>query len=302
MDAQEFVRLLLLVFENSITFNSLSANESDYVKELVEKSAYLKKYASHCCLEYLPLFDDRTLTNDIANKYGPLRSTLQENVRHERYSLISETRIHDLTAPTCYSDCKKLLKDLERYRTKEEQNNIVMFMVPVDTIALVDYSSYIRHPMDLSTLKYKLDGTEPIDRQINSLLPKHTLKAYEKYGEFLTDLKRIFENAKKYNKVHYDDDTTETSRRVYHAAVTLSEKLDNLIPKFTLILADKIECSRFQKRRELQEKQELLAKLQQEEEEKRLLKQKYIEELKQTDLKSKTKLKRKQKLIFQVFF
>lgn len=70
------------------------------------------------------------------------------------------------TGSSPYTECNKLLKDLQRGRNKNESIQISFFQVPVDEHALADYSVYVRNPIDLSTIKYRLDRSLPGTAQV----------------------------------------------------------------------------------------------------------------------------------------
>ena len=90
----------------------------------------------------------------------PLTLSAQKEQRALRDSILSDWFIHD-TGNSPYTECNKLLKDLQRGRNKNENIQISYFQVPVNKQLLNDYSVYVRNPMDLSTIKYRLDGTLP---------------------------------------------------------------------------------------------------------------------------------------------
>lgn len=76
------------------------------------------------------------------------------------------------TGSSPYTECNKLLKDLQRGRNKNESIQISFFQVPVDEHALADYSVYVRNPTDLSTIKYRLDGSLPGTAQVAAAIGK----------------------------------------------------------------------------------------------------------------------------------
>jgi hypothetical protein len=67
---------------------------------------------------------------------------------------------------------------------------------------------------------------------------------YSKFGEFVADLRRVFSNALKYNGAHLTSDDTGITRLVYDAALMLQERLEGLLPTFTVHLAERIERAR----------------------------------------------------------
>jgi hypothetical protein len=284
LDAREFSEYMQLVFQNCVDFNSSSGAEAfDFIQDLVAKSAHLRRFVRWLCLENFPVHDDSGLSpEDAEEQFGLLRTSQQMEARQERDAIIAHCQIEELNTP--FTECKKLLKDLERTRTTEERRRLLTFYYPIDTVNIVDYSVYVRHPMDLSTLKFKLDGTEPTDPAIRKMINMHAPR-YTTFGQFLDDLRRIFANAKKYNVVHKDDDTSGLSLAIYEAAIFFGERLESLLPKFSITLADKIECTRMNKSKQIREMEELQRKRLEEEAEKQAIKTRMIEEMKQKDEK-----------------
>jgi hypothetical protein len=76
---------------------------------------------------------------------------------------------------------------------------------------------------------------------------------YTTYGEFLNDMRLVFSNAIKYNSAHLDD---AASMQVYEAAKRLQAKLEDMMPRFTLDLAERAECDRISASREEKARQE----------------------------------------------
>ena len=90
----------------------------------------------------------------------PLTRSAQSEQRKARDTILTEWFIHD-TGNSPYTECNKLLKDLQRGRNKNEYIQISYFQQPVNEKTVSDYSVYVRNPSDLSTIKYRLDGTLP---------------------------------------------------------------------------------------------------------------------------------------------
>jgi hypothetical protein len=299
LDAHEFYEMTLRVFQNAIDYNA-PHTESPYAMKLVEQCQHLLNYCKWTCFETLPLQDDTMETNKdeayLSEYYGELRVSMRDKARKQREDVVLGGYFSELSSNP-YTECKKLLKDLERTTKKSENIQLSYFLAPVDVNLVADYTVYIRHPIDLSTIKYKLDGTEPtvewISISINKLTPR-----YSRMGDFLQDLRKVFTNAETYNKAHIETDTTATSKLVYEAALVFEEKLENLLPRFTLTMADRIECARITNK-ELKEKEEVdrLRRIRDEEETKEI-EQKMIESYKQTDkmfaLDRDVELKKKQ--------
>ena len=104
-------------------------------------------------------------------------------------------------------------------------------MYPVPEDMLSDYAVYVRHPVDLSTIKYRLDGSLPSVAQMSELVNKGA-RRYETVMELVVDLKRVFQNAIKYNKVHLETDNTGLSVKIYEAAQVLQTRLESLLVSY----------------------------------------------------------------------
>ncbi len=123
----------------------------------------------------------------------------------------------------------------------------------MDDKLLADYSVYVRKPIDLATIKNRLEKTSPSSSSSSTLsgyiktTPSFDISLiprYNNYFEFISDCRRIFSNAIKYNAAHIASDTTGLSQLVFDAAVYLQEKLESLSPMFTITLIDRIETVR----------------------------------------------------------
>jgi hypothetical protein len=100
---------------------------------------------------------------------------------------------------------------------------------------------FVRNPIDISTIRVKLDGTMPVDSRIaRILLNGPALPRYTHYGEFIGDLRRVFANALKYNRAHMNSDSTGISLLVVQAAERLGAKLESLAGEFSIALCDRI--------------------------------------------------------------
>ncbi|CAG0883026.1 unnamed protein product [Darwinula stevensoni] len=90
--------------------------------------------------------------------------------------------------------CNEILKDLF---SKKHSGYAWPFYKPVDVslLGLHDYHEIIKHPMDLSTVKVKMDGRE-----------------YKTAAEFAADVRMIFTNCYKYNPP--DHDVVQMARRL----------------------------------------------------------------------------------------
>lgn len=278
LDGQEFYEMLLSVFQNAVDYNA-SHTESQYAMKLVDQCLHLVKYCSWLCLEYLPLEDD--VNHAEPEQLGDLRITLRDKARKEREEIVMSAYISEIINNP-YSECKKLIKDVERTSKKQELVQLGYFIHPVDVSLVTDYLAFIRHPIDLSTIKYRLDGTEPSLSVIAQAINKHSPR-YSRFSEFVTDLRKVFTNAQHYNKQHLETDTTQTSRAVYEAAIAFEEKLEGLMPKFTLNLADRVVCARVIMKENQQIEEERRKKKLLDDEETKILEEKMIEDYKKTD-------------------
>lgn len=281
LDAEEFYDLVIKVFRNAEEYNTPHI-DSDYAMKLVAKCKLLVQYARHLCLEHLPLFDDSQEAKN-PDQYGKLLVSQRTLARHDRERCVAEVAIGgEIVNSNPYTECKKLLKDLEKSRNKQEQEKIEAFLLPVDENLVPDYSVHVREAMDLTTIKFKLDRTDlpaKIAGLINRFAPQH-----KTYGEFLRDLRLIFDNAIVYNRAHFATDPTGFSHKICSAAEEFKELLDSkLIPQLTLSLFDRIEIRKLELLFKHKEEEEKRQKLQKEEEEKREIANKLMMEMIKND-------------------
>ena len=115
----------------------------------VSRSSHLVQYAKWLCLEALPVVADRDREN--REKLGPLRETVRESERKKREELLNISPLSEAV-----TECRKLIKDFERYKNRAENIQIGYFALPVDQAMLSNYSVYVRNPIDLSTIRTKL--------------------------------------------------------------------------------------------------------------------------------------------------
>lgn len=170
-----------------------------------------------------------------SNVFEYLTISDRDSERARRLEIVSAADIISTT------ECKRLIKQVERSTsaTKAEKIKVSYFSVPVDEKLLSDYALYVKKPIDLSTVKVRLEGPTSSTYFHNNTQLKVPPR-YKKYGEFISDLRLIFQNAIKYNGAHLTSDSTGISRKVYDAAFELQERLEANIPSFTLDLADRI--------------------------------------------------------------
>lgn len=261
-DAQGFLKRLTSIFTNAVSFNQSQGNA--FAVEMADRCELLVKYVRWLGYESLPLNDETGRAQCRAEREGILQypiAGMEQNA---------------------FSECKKLLKDLERCRNSAERKLLPFFLEPVNEQIVTDYTVYIRHPADLSSIKYRLDGTLPSDSHTNKLINK-LLPRYVTYADFVTDLRRVFVNAQTYNAVHLSTDSTGMSKVIFDAAAMYQERLEGLLPKFTLTLAERIQ--RQQLTSQAQQKIREAAKLKAlaEEKEYEAIEKKIIDNIKLTD-------------------
>ena len=249
LDAEGFLEKVLLVFENAVKYNA-DHKESSYAIKLTKKCKHLVTYTKWLAYEILPLKND---ANEVDPKaLGDLRESLRDIHRAARFDLLKKPYHSMQKAKNLgglgmdINDCQKLIRDLERKNNwdkkggekaagggaglksdkKHDKYLIQYFATPVDQKLLSDYAVYVRQPMDLSTVKAKLEA-----------IPPH----YGNYHEFIDDLRLIFSNSICYNKMHLETDTTGVSEIILQAALYFQAKLENLLLKdFSIDLCDKI--------------------------------------------------------------
>lgn len=90
----------------------------------------------------------------------------------------------------------------------------------------------------------------------------------------MSELRRCFANAVKYNGAHLTSDTTGSSQRVYEAALMMQEKLEGLLSGFTLSLCERIERMKISNAENATRMAESRAKAEKEEAEARKFEQK----------------------------
>jgi uncharacterized protein (UPF0305 family) len=312
---EEFYAKLRRIFSNAIDYNMDNMDTSDVLKKIVEKSTYLLSYVEWLCLEKLPLVDDQN-PQELATAQAAILAaglpqnftliltiTARNNARKQREELVFDSFVNEfqnLAYPMITSatnnnrseitriakepmkECKATVLELMRARGRREEINVGNFICPVNIDLVPDYMVFVRCPMDLSTLQYRLDGTTSrFDHLIDKSIGPNS---YETYGEFFRDCRLIYENAIHYNKAHLQSDNTGISLEIHDLATQYLEKLDEMIiPKQTLSLADRISVCRYL----LAQDQTIIEEQKRKEEEdrrsKNLLLQKIIEEKKATD-------------------
>jgi hypothetical protein len=248
-DEEDFYKKIISIFQNVVdNYQDRKFEGQEYFIHLVEASKHLLEYTKWICLENLVLQDDIADPN---LKYGFLKVSKRNEERKIREQILEKVAIE--IPPT---SCRKVVKELERCKNKAEQTKLSYFLVPVNEKAIVDYSMYVRKPMDLGTVKVKLDALTPSSfssSSSSSLLlsgksPKSNISKYQTYGEFIDDLRRIFTNAIKFNGAHLTSDTTGVSKLVYDAAIVLQDRLESILSNFTIQVTDRVEITRHEQR------------------------------------------------------
>ena len=115
---------------------------------------------------------------------------------------------------------------MKRTRNRTELTAMNWFCVP--PVQPSDYAVYVRKPMDLGTISKRLDKSGSSRAQGGFLT----------YGEFLGDMRLTFSNSIKYNAAHLAD---EGSATVHRSAVSFLDKLEGLLPAWTVEAAEKCQ-------------------------------------------------------------
>ncbi len=256
LDEDDFYEKLLSIFQKVVDHYEPLKEQIVFAK-FVKRCRHLVQYTKWLCFENLTMKEDKD--KEKPELLGDLRVSVREKEREVREKMLERAPMD--TTPAV---CKKLLKDLERCRNKQEQYQLSYFLKPVDENLLADYSVYVRRPIDLSTVKAKLEavsgGQQGSSYSSLSSSSSSNVGRYSTYGEFISDLRRIFSNALKYNDAHRASDHTGLSQLIYDAALVLQARLENLLYGFTLEAVDRIERIRFDKEDEGIKEQEAILK------------------------------------------
>lgn len=240
-NVNEFITMLLRIFENVVErFEQLQ--DQEFIRRLVTGCKHLILYTRWLCLETFTL--DPSQTSSSSSKDANLNFLTTENRDHERQERekFLDTAVVDTTT---ISICRKLVKDMERTKNKAELIQLSYFQTPVTDKILADYSVYVRKPMDMSTIKAKLDASVPTSASSSSSSSAYksiitgNIGRYSNHGEFISDFRRVFANAIKYNGAHLETDSTGLSKIVHEAAVLLQARLESLLPSYTLAAVDR---------------------------------------------------------------
>lgn len=96
--------------------------------------------------EYLPTVDDTGASQPEA--LGAIRTSLREKYRADRMTLLSQRPIEHTR------ECMSLLKKFENRKYAKEYSS---FARPINMIEVPNYSTWVKRPMDFSTIKDKLE-------------------------------------------------------------------------------------------------------------------------------------------------
>lgn len=207
----DFYTKLISIFQNSVDFNQIYTEDEGAIK-LVRRCKHLVNYCKTLSLEMLPIADIIDENHEILN------ITVRDEEREKRLNLLNNSYINSLV------ECRKLIKDLERCKTKLDRTRLSYFSSPVNEESIDDYSMFVRKPMDLATVKVKLEGQANIPSGgiygVGGLITKIPPR-YNNYGEFINDLRIIFVNALKYNKAHLESDDTGNNKLISYFVLLL---------------------------------------------------------------------------------
>ncbi len=166
--------------------------------QLVDACSFLGRVFTWMCLETLELRDDdhelsdgrkrteenKSLSSEAATGTAtPLVSSCPLTMgfcKHQRLSRLKG--LEELHVPRDGDD-KEAFQLIKRLCTYQNSKYMKWFSDPVDVALIPDYREHVPNPIDISTIENKL-----------------TTHGYLKYGEIVSDLRRIFSNATRYNE------------------------------------------------------------------------------------------------------
>jgi hypothetical protein len=94
LDAEDFFLKLILIFQNSITYNSPAIEDNDYLKSVVLRCELMIKYVTWLAHEMLPCIDDTTKEDEQERQaLGSLRESLRDVYRLDRLAVIENYSI-----------------------------------------------------------------------------------------------------------------------------------------------------------------------------------------------------------------
>jgi hypothetical protein len=245
---QDFVNDIALVFVNAVTFNEAGHTEGDPTScAYYDASRHLLRYSRWLSLDILSdyLFDDTGLEG--AKVKGPvpqwkLSVSNHKDALEEMEEIVVNHFIDKSDVGESYTwienECEKLLRSL---RTQSDSKYMRFFIEPIYP---ENYFLYISKPISW------LD----CDRKLQE-------RKYETFGDLVTDLRLIFENAKKYNGKMKDNDPI--SRLAYDSATIMAEKLEIAIQRLFVVASDRLEREKVES--DVLDREERLAEKQEEE-------------------------------------
>jgi hypothetical protein len=245
---QDFVDDIALVFMNAVTFNEAGHQEGDPTScAYYDASRHLLRYSRWLSLDTLSdyLFDDTGMEG--AQVKGPvpqwkLSISNHKDALEEMEEIVMNHFIDKSDEGENFtwieSECEKLLRSL---RTQSDSKYMRFFIEPIYP---ENYFLYISKPISCVDCDKKLQDRE-----------------YDTFGDLVTDLRLIFENAKKYNGKMKDTDPI--SRLAYDSATIMAEKLEVAIQRLFVIASDRLEREKVEN--DVLDREERLAEKQEEE-------------------------------------
>jgi Bromodomain len=276
--AQEFVNLMLLVFNNAIQYNMPAAEQAlksaAAVGGVVDEADLFSLTVVKACeavratfrwwaLEELVVDSEKdkdkevlpagvttimTVTNaDIGSAAEELQ---KESVcilsRYEKGRQRRLRRREVEPQPIGLQDnsvINRMIKPLQRANIRMYNDH---FAMPVDLAFAPNYLQIVAHPMDLGTVQEKIRATD--------------YTRYDNYGQLFADLRLVFDNAVLYNSMSQDS----VSVAIFNAAQELLAVLGQLIDTITVdimksTLQERVEAELGVRRRERDRAQRLEA-------------------------------------------
>lgn len=201
LDCEDFYEKMVLVFQNAIDYNKPHMGEGEYAQKLVPRCEHMIRYIKWLCLEFLPTADDTDAAEP--ESLGFLRKSVVDAERLVRIAALRNQPIDNV------KECTALIKKFDQKKTTKQYS---YFSTPVSIKDVPNYSTFVRKPMDFSTVKEKLE-----------------FGRYPSYMSFIEDIQLIFSNAKRFNGAFKESDTF--SQIIYDAATMFEERLESILYK-----------------------------------------------------------------------
>lgn len=244
-DPEDFYRKLVSIFSSPVLQNEGSVDSQDpasFSSKVASRARTLARFSKWLCLEKLPLSDapDDEVDGDRKSsaQLEPAEVSLEEADNLDPKQLVLTTAARDIQRRfrrDCFlkkfapneakfsKDCTKLLNALEKACTRLKRDKMIYSWLSVPVQGFADYAVYVRNPMDIGTVKRKLEAFE-----------------YTSYHAFIEDLRLVFKNAVTYNSAHIESDTTGLSKEMVEKATSCMAALDEyLYPTFSVDVADR---------------------------------------------------------------